>query len=703
MPTSPFSFTGQRVPQGATVVGFRGREAISKPYEYEVFLAVPEGAMTADGLRSLLHARATLKMLRDDGAARRVVHGVMLGAGFVRTLPGGASLIRVTLGPALARLALGARNRVWVDRDVVDVVKEVLRAGGLGESDVVVRLREDYEAVEHLCQYRESHLDFVSRRLEAEGIYYHFEHPEEGDSELLVLSDNGAFMQPLSGEGVRFVPVGDDDVSGVEGLRTFELECTAVPLGARSRGADYLRPGLDVSGAHGSSADATLVTHHLEPVSDPTAAARRARVRQEAHAARAAVAHGEGVSYELRAGYSFDLEDHPLLAGVYLATSVTLEGFDVAGHRALAARLGFRGDTFHVAVEAIEADVQYRPERATPSPVVSGTEPGVVAGAARSSDPGRYAHLDEHGRYRVRLRFDDDDGKASPSVPMRMAQPHAGEGAAGIHFPLRDGTEVLVGFVRGDPDLPYIAAAVPDALTPPPVTRDNASKNILRTGGGNRIEMEDREGAEYIKLSTPYKNATFHLGAPHNPRYDFELVTSGRGLIRTGKDGAATQMLTQSTEDTKGLDVNEKGLGIQVGGNVVVDVDGSWTETIRNTDRTDHKGNNSEEYFFGHRSEVFAGAQEELYFGSKLEIAAGVRVELALVAALSVHGGLSLETFLGASADICFGPRYERSRLTIQDEEAMRIVNSRLDNHTSVLRLMNARLNVHSDMLTVHL
>ncbi len=252
---------------------------------------------------------------------------------------------------------------------------------------------------------------------------------------------------------------------------------------------------------------------------------------------------------------------------------------------------------------------------------------------------------------------------------------------------------------------------MPDALTPPPVTRDNATKNVLRTGGGNRIEMEDREGAEYIKLSTPYKNATFHLGAPHNPQYDFELVTSGRGLIRTGKGGAATQMLTQSTDDATGLDVNERGLGIQVGGNLRervegnahIKISGDRDEVIGGTDKTEHVGNNSEEYFLGHRSEMFGGSQEELYVGSKLEIAAGVRIELALVAALAVHGGLSLETFLGASADICFGPRYERSRLTIQDEEAMRIVNATLDVHATKLALHTGRLDAICKDLNIFL
>ena len=118
------------------------------------------------------------------------------------------------------------------------------------------------------------------------------------------------------------------------------------------------------------------------PRTRPRDAARHARVCHEAALARESVVRGEGRCYELSAGHTFDFEEHPVLSGEYLATSVTLEGFDVAAHPALAPRLGFRGEVLFAAVEAIPAAVQFRPERVTPAPAVSGHELGVVRGAA---------------------------------------------------------------------------------------------------------------------------------------------------------------------------------------------------------------------------------------------------------------------------------------------------------------------------------
>ncbi|EPS3435923.1 type VI immunity family protein, partial [Enterobacter mori] len=66
-----------------------------------------------------------------------------------------------------------------------------------------------------------------------------------------------------------------------------------------------------------------------------------------------------------------------------------------------------------------------------------------------------YAHLDGHGRYRVRLDFDRDDTEQGFAyLWLRMAKPYAGE-TYGWHTPLPDGTEVAIAYSNGDIDLPY--------------------------------------------------------------------------------------------------------------------------------------------------------------------------------------------------------------------------------------------------------
>ena len=111
---------------------------------------------------------------------------------------------------------------------------------------------------------------------------------------------------------------------------------------------------------------------------------------------------------------------------------------------------------------------------------------------------------------RFASKFDQSgltDGKASAWV--RMMQPTGG-GTEGVHFPLRKGTEVLLFFLGGDPDRPVIAGAAPNTHNPSPISEGNRSRNVLQTGSGNRVEMED--DGPYIDISTP------HRGHPHPPR-----------------------------------------------------------------------------------------------------------------------------------------------------------------------------------------
>jgi type VI secretion system secreted protein VgrG len=263
-------------------------------------------------------------------------------------------------------------------------------------------------------------------------------------------------------------------------------------------------------------------------------ARRTAQMRAQRWSARSKVFSAAGPAFGVRAGYLFELEDHPRLPynAAYLATEVVYEGDQLAG--AVTPHRGLR--TWLVRVTAIAADAQFRPPAVAPWPRAQNLELAVVDGPVESE----YAQLDEHGRYLVKLRFDENShtpGTASTRV--RMMQPHAGE-PEGMHLPLRKGTEVLIAFLGGDPDQPVIAGAVPDAEHPSVVVQANETQNVIHTGGNNRIEMEDTADHQYIDLYSPPEHTALHLGK-HHPRgyhgghdHNFVLTTDGDGLVHTG-------------------------------------------------------------------------------------------------------------------------------------------------------------------------
>jgi len=156
----------------------------------------------------------------------------------------------------------------------------------------------------------------------------------------------------------------------------------------------------------------------------------------------------------------------------------------------------------------------YAPECATPRPAV----PGLVHAKVDASGGGEYAELDDHGRYKVMFFFPekvihtdaDDPAEGNRSIPLRMAQSHAGE-SSGIHFPLLKGVEVLVAFTDGDPDRPAIISALSNPDHPSVVADKNQQSNMIRTPGGNTITMVDTKGKREIRFETPSGSSRFSM------------------------------------------------------------------------------------------------------------------------------------------------------------------------------------------------
>jgi len=67
--------------------------------------------------------------------------------------------------------------------------------------DFALQLAGTYAPREHVCQYGESDLAFISRWMEREGMYYVFEQAE--DHERLIIMDSSAFQKdsPADGRG----------------------------------------------------------------------------------------------------------------------------------------------------------------------------------------------------------------------------------------------------------------------------------------------------------------------------------------------------------------------------------------------------------------------------------------------------------------------------------------------------------------------
>ncbi|UQA58338.1 type VI secretion system Vgr family protein [Polyangium aurulentum] len=529
MSTDLITISSSALPDGARVAAFRAVEAISRPYEVEVFIIAPSEELE---LSDAIGAKARLVVDRElDKLPPFYFSGVFASMELLHEQEGRA-LLRGVIVPRVWQLGLSLHSRIYTKMSVPEIIEAVLQDNAFSGGDYELRLG-NYPKEEHVCQYGESDLAFLSRWMEREGIFYFFEHGEEGDK--LVLCDDRSYDRDPVGTPVRYYPQVGGDRSAGASFRSFRCRHATLPATVKLKDYDYAKPNLDVSGMAMVSNNGTAeVSIHGDRFFSPKEGKRLAQLRAEELRTREVVFQATGTRFHLRPGYLFELDEHPRAAfnAEYLTIEAVHSGNQSAGATHFRDLIDLtHDDVYLVEVTAIPGKTQYRPERATPWPRIYGYENGIVDGAADSE----YAQIDDLGRYSVKFRFDESalkNGKASTFV--RMMQPHGG-GIEGFHFPLRKGTEIVFSFLGGDPDRPVISGVVPNALTPSPVTSGNHTKNVIQTGGRNRLELEDLAGQQRVTMSTPHENSYIRMGYP-NKGHHMIVQTDRNTLLNAGED-----------------------------------------------------------------------------------------------------------------------------------------------------------------------
>jgi type VI secretion system secreted protein VgrG len=546
------------LPENSRVATFRGVEGISRPYEFEVMVLVEEADGEEIDLADGIGGKARLVIDRADDKLPPFILAGILGSLEHLHSYGGRSLIRAVIVPRLWTLGLSRHSRNFTKKSVPDILKAILEDNGFSSDDFEIRLT-GYAKEEHVCQYHESDLAFISRWMEREGIYYYFEHSESGEK--LIICDAESYPEEPLGAPVRYFPQTGMDRSAGPSFRTFRSRHASLPAVVKLKDYDYSKPNLDVSGQANVSQHGTAeVTVYGARFFSPSDGKRLAQIRAEEMLAREVVFRATGTRSHLRSGHTFELDEHPKASfnKKYLAIEVHHYGNQAAGHTQWKELMELdHEEVYFVEVDAISADVHFRPECRTPWPRIFGVENGIVDGAADSE----YAQIDDQGRYLVKFKYDESNLKqGNASTFVRMMQPHGG-GIEGFHFPLRKNTEVVFTFLGGDPDRPVISGVVPNALTPSPVTSGNHTKNIIQTGGRNRLELEDLAGQQRVTLSTPYSNSYVRMGSPNE---DHELIvrTDDNTLLHAGKNYDQT-------------------VGSNAGGSWTVTVENDWKSHIK--------------------------------------------------------------------------------------------------------------------------
>jgi type VI secretion system VgrG family protein len=522
--TKRFTFISQGMPDDTfSVVEFKGTEGISRLYEFDITLASDDPEID---LKGVLQNPAILTTKGSDQDLP--IHGILGQFEQLHEVKG-HYFYRALLVPRLWQADLYHENQLFLDKTIPNIIEEILKQAGLTTQDYELKLTNKYPQWEYICQYRETDFDFISRWMEREGIYFFFQQGE--DSEKLIITDSSTAHEDIRGDAtIPFTPP-SGIVPEKEAIFTFLCRQKRLPNKVILKDYNYRKPSLDLKAeAEVDASGRGDVYFYGEHFKTPEEGNGLAKIRAEEIKCRENVYHGESTAPNLCPGFFYELEDHYRQSynQKYLIVEVEHEGHQTGSLWAGVKKKSAKGEkklTYANNFTAIQSDVQFRPERKTPKSRFYGTMNATIDAAGI----GEYAELDELGRYKVKLPFDQSDmegGKASRRV--RMSQPYAGS-EHGMHFPLHKGTEVLLTFVDGDPDRPVIAGAVPNPETASPVTSANQSESVIQTGGYNKIRFEDLLGSERIIMETPAANSWIRLGTPNDPGYVRDKL-KGKGI-----------------------------------------------------------------------------------------------------------------------------------------------------------------------------
>lgn len=561
------------------VLSFEGEEAISRPFRYRIELLSDDPEVDP---AKILNKSATFVLNRGDEDPVKI-HGI-ISEFEQRGRTSRYVSYEAVLVPRLWRLGLTYRNEIYQKMNIEKLIKQVLKDSGFSGDDSKFDLKESYAEKEYIVQYRETNLNFLNRRLECFGIFYFFDH--SGDKDVVVFSDHNDAIKAIASKESIFYNPNLDPLSRRETIQDLVFQSRVVTGTVRLKDYNYRTPSKDLRVESQIDEDAPgLYYEYGDHYKDIKEGEFLARVRNEEILSRSKIFKGSSDCRLFRAGSKFKLDQHyrdEWNGKEYVLTGTASRGTQ----RGLFATLPDARTiepTYVNAFEAIPADVKFRPQRTTPVPRISGIMNSVTQTAAGE----QYAHIDDQGRYRVKMPFDLSDSKEDEaSAPIRLTSPHAGAGY-GMHFPQHGGVEVVWACIDGDVDRPIGLGTVPNPNNPSPVSKGNNSVNIINTASGNILQMQDKGGGEQIKLSTPYSNTKISLGAP----------ASGEGIF-----------MTTDTDQTANIGRNRKTL---IMGNDRTDILGKRVTMI---------GKDKEELVCGKEDEQIVGNAKKIVMGKSQRI-----------------------------------------------------------------------------------
>ncbi|MBI5896139.1 MAG: type VI secretion system tip protein VgrG, partial [Desulfobacterales bacterium] len=580
---------------------FTGSQYISQDFNFTLQLVSERNDITFDQLGG----KNVTVSVSSSGGGERFFNGIISEFVFMETSEkDGLNKYRAVMVPALWVLRECIDCRVFQDKTVPDILKELLGKGALSAKGVVqtidfrMELSGAYQPKELCVQYNESDLNFINRLCESEGIFYFFEHANRKHT--LVFADDAQKHKPIAaghGAAMRFQGALGANMDQ-ECIQTLQVNNRLATGKYSARDYNFLKPNNDTTVQKSTSAvkpksEGEIYEYPGGYATSDGEGANLAKIRMEASDAQTCNLQGRSNCRAFAAGFKFTLKEYPIPAlngKEYLLTKVRHDAKQEVATGASA------GDTYFNIFFGMPHAMPFRPQRRTAKPVIVSSQTAIVTGPKAEE-----IHTDKYGRVKVKFHWDRrDNGKRDGDMScwIRVSQSWAGAKWGGLNIP-RVGHEVVVNFLDGDPDRPLVTGRVYHGLNLPPYdlpaekTKSTIKSNSTKDGGGNynEIRFEDLKGSEevFTQAAKDQNEVVENDISTEVKRHQVIKVEQNRSItVASGNETVAIQSGTREVS----VQSNEKHINaanfdqkvsanytLKVNGNITIDASGLVTIT----------------------------------------------------------------------------------------------------------------------------
>ena len=476
---------------------FEGREALSEPFDYHLELIA---TAPPSGVSGWIGQLAEWTVALTNGEQRTFAGRIYE----TRQSAGAENLYRIMLRvrPAFQATAYARATHFVQDLDSRAIFEAVTADVAGLVSDISLNPAPPKRG--YAVRYDETEYDFLARLLAQDGIFYFFTYDRGAGPfhhKMHLANAASAYTDVPGGDEATFRP-------GADSSTMKSLAHTHRAFAGRHDYHAFDVNKLDTpwtNGAAGAGSWGKVYAHSYEHVTGEAAAnadlSRRGGAHGEAYAQEAEAISGDGDNPAFFAGgrIGLDWSDSGAAQRVVL-TSVTHSAYDP-----WMLRQG-GGAEYRNAFTAMDATKVFRP----PVPLNRRRAPGPVLGmiSLKGAAEGE-AKIDDQSRVPVAVSQARDYAGALPPVVWLPVQQQWAAGTHGAQFFPRIGTRVVIDFLYGDPDLPFISGTMYNPaqkypFDPAAKATQTGWRSVTDKNGAITQEMlfEDKPGAEEIQLYT---------------------------------------------------------------------------------------------------------------------------------------------------------------------------------------------------------